>query len=165
MISTFKTHKLVEKRLKFLPAKIKRDPEDADNFSITILDQKSVKVRTYREMEEEPRSFITEARIEYNGEVSQKYTTSCYFHQVPTAIWYTESLIVDLEEKSQKINEKAYYVNQLRPDYWSETFETDVTSKEKMFVSETMIPISHESDYIHYISLENQQDKPENEMV
>ncbi|KAL3268510.1 hypothetical protein HHI36_007622 [Cryptolaemus montrouzieri] len=122
---------------------------------------RQTKRRTYREMENEPLSVITETRIEINGSNTQRYTTSCYFHQVPTPVWYTESLLIDMEEKSQKLNEKVYYDNKFRPTHWSETYLTDVIPKTDMFTSEVTIPILHESEAIHYISLEPQQKKTE----
>ncbi|XP_044753167.1 uncharacterized protein LOC123312761 isoform X3 [Coccinella septempunctata] len=134
-----------------------------DSPSRSVPPQGDLEVRRYRtkkrtlaDMEQGPATIVTETRIERGSNGEKKYITSCFLNKVSTPVWYTESLLLDLEEKTKKTDVKVFYDDLYEPYRWQESFNTDLTSK-NTYVTEVHIPVNEQSDGIHYISLENQQ--------
>ncbi|XP_045474247.1 uncharacterized protein LOC123680405 isoform X2 [Harmonia axyridis] len=121
------------------------------------------KKRTMAEAEQGPATIKTETRIQRGSNGQKKYTTSCYLNKISTPVWYTESLLLDLEEKTKKTNVKVYYDDLYQPYRWEESFNTDLTTEKKTYITEVTIPVNVDSEEIHYISLDDQQQRDNQE--
>ncbi|CAH0554482.1 unnamed protein product [Brassicogethes aeneus] len=152
----------LEKRTKFVPAKIKLNQTNTEIFVDALL--KNVKVRVLQDLSKEKTttndnksetSILTKSRFDYSGSAPKRYTTSCYIKPTPVPIWYTESLTLKINSTKRTYREQVYFKVKQRPYKWSETMTTEVMTCPKLHQNEAVVSVEN-SDF-HYISLEPQQ--------
>ncbi|XP_031351866.1 uncharacterized protein LOC116177126 isoform X2 [Photinus pyralis] len=143
----------VEKRRKFVPAKIVKDYNNNNELKIQLVN-KLVQVRT--EAIPEGAMVTSEVRNEEGRYGTKKYVTKCYFQPKQNPVSYSETVILTLGSNKKHYFDTILYQTKLVPFRWTESVKT-ATPPQTFYEFQSKYEYALEDPKWQYISLEAQQ--------